>query len=139
MAAHVEIRASTPDSDPLGDADGLKVKGANSVSETATIANGASLSGAVDCGSARLALIVMPAAWTTADLTFQESADGVTYVDKYDAFGAEYTVVCGGTSRSLTINLVDFIGTRYLKVRSGTTGTPVVQGGARDLTLVLQP
>jgi len=111
----------------------------SSVTTTATIANAASLSGVVDCGSARLALIVMPASWTAADLTFQESVDGSTFVDKYDSVGVEYTVVCGGASRSLTINLSDFIGARYLKIRSGTSAVPVAQGGSRVLTLVLVP
>lgn len=119
-------------------AGALTVQGPNSTLATATIANGESLSGAVDCGSARLALIVMPAGWTAADLTFQESVDNSTFVDKYDAYGVEYTVVCAA-SRAIVINLADFIGTRYLKIRSGTAAEPVAQGGSRALTLVLVP
>jgi len=106
---------------------------------SATIANSASLSAALDLGTNRLAQIVIPSSWTTADLTFQTSADGAVYNDFYDAQGSEYTVTVGGASRSIGVSLADFIGVRYLKVRSGTTGTPVNQGGQRVLTLVLVP
>ncbi|WP_425065628.1 hypothetical protein [Reyranella sp.] len=118
----------------------LTVQGANSTTATATITGGdaTGLSGAVDCGSARLALIIMPAGWTAADLTFKESVDNSTFVDKYDAYGVEYTVVCAA-SRAIVINLPDFLGARYLKFRSGTSGTPVTQSGNRVLTLVLVP
>ena len=120
----------------------LTVQGAGSTTATATITGGdaTGLSAAVDCGSARLALIIMPAGWTAADLTFKESIDNSTgsYVDKYDSAGVEYAAVVGA-SRSVTINLSDFIGARYLKIRSGTSGTPVTQGGTRTLTLVLVP
>jgi hypothetical protein len=37
------------------------------------------------------------------------------------------------------LNIGDWIGVRYMKVRSGTSGTPVNQGGARTITLVVQP
>jgi hypothetical protein len=105
---------------------------------TATIASGAALSGAVDCGTARLAKINMPAAWTAANITLQTSADGVTYRDCYDAQGTEYSVVAAA-SRSIILALVDFLGTRFVKVRSGTAVTPVNQAAARDIELVLVP
>lgn len=109
------------------------------VAVSVTIANGASLSGAIDCSEGRPARIVIPSAWTTANLTFQTSYDGTTYNDLYDAFGTEYTVTVGGASRGIILPLADFIGVRYLKVRSGTTGTPVTQGADRTLKLVLVP
>lgn len=105
--------------------------------KTVTIANGASLSDAVDLKNGRLAGIIIPASWTTANLTFQVSPDGSNWVDRYDHQGAEYTVVVGGASRSISVPLVDFIGVRHLKVRSGTTGSAVNQGGARSLTLIV--
>jgi hypothetical protein len=104
--------------------------------KTATIANGASLSGVVDLRNARLAGIVMPASWTAANLTFQTSPDGVAYNDRYDRFGVEY-VVTAAAARSIQVPLDDFLSVRYLKVRSGTAGAAVAQGGARDVTLVL--
>ena len=41
-----------------------------------TIASGASLSAATDLGPYRVFAVVMPASWTTANLTFQGSSDG---------------------------------------------------------------
>lgn len=112
------------------------VKSAGRQSGTVTIANGQSLSGALDLGGATLAGIVMPSGWTAAALTFQVSADGVTYQDLvvFD----EYTIASSLVAASKTIGIPagDFAAWRYVKVRSGTSGTPVNQGGSRVLTLV---
>lgn len=107
---------------------------------SATIANGASLSGAVDLrpyGSP--ARLVIPAAWTTANITVQTSYDGVNFNDLYDSLGTEYTVTVGGASRSVMLPLADFIGVEWIKLRSGTTGTPVAQGAARTINIVCVP
>jgi len=105
---------------------------------TVVIANGASLSGAVDLGGRKLAAIVMPDTWTAAALTFQASPDGVTYYNVYD----------GATERSLTVAASYYsalnvssgwVGIRWLKIRSGTASVPVNQAAARTLTLVIQP
>jgi hypothetical protein len=77
----------------------------------------------------------MPAAWTAASLTFQGSADGTTYGDLYDA-GTEMSTAAGA-SRVIHLDWTKFVGLRFLKIRSGTTGVPVNQGGDRVLTLVL--
>ena len=53
--------------------------------QTAVIANGASLSSAVALGAKNLIAIVFPAAWTAASVTFQASVDGTTFVDIYDS------------------------------------------------------
>lgn len=106
---------------------------------TAVIANGASLSGAVDIVGLTLVGVLIPSSWTTADLTFQVSVDGSTYVDVYNDSGVEYLVQVGAASTYIVLNksgYADFAGMRYLKVRSGTSGTPVNQGGARTLTLI---
>lgn len=105
---------------------------------TATISSGNSLSSGIDLGTARLARIVMPASWTAANLTFQTSPDNSTWSDLYDSYGTEYTVTAAA-SRAIIIPLVDFIGVRYIKVRSGTAGAAVAQGADRTLTLVLVP
>ena len=104
---------------------------------TLTIANGASLSGAVDLKGRKLVAIDMPSAWTAASLTFQASPDGVTYDDMYD--GATERAITVAASRYMMLNIGDWIGVRFLKIRSGTAGTPVNQGGARTITLVVQP
>ena len=102
---------------------------------TATISSGGSLSGAVDLGTLTAACIVMSAAWTAADLTFEVSADGSTYVDLYDSIGNEYTVTAAA-SEALLLDIKDFTPFRYVKVRSGTSGTPVNQGADRSLTII---
>ena len=100
-----------------------------------TIANGAALSGAVKLGGATLLGIEMPAAWTTAALTFQHSIDGVTYTDLYDAAGAEIALTVVASHYS-TLSILAWQGVIYLKVRSGTGGTPVNQGAEHILKLV---
>lgn len=105
---------------------------------TATIANGASLSGAVPLGNGGLTRIAMPAAWTAANLTFQTSYDGVTFANLYNHEGTEYTVQAAA-SREILLPLADFLGVRFIKIRSGTSAAAVAQGAERSLKLVVQP
>jgi hypothetical protein len=106
---------------------------------TATIGNNASLSAAVDIGPMRSIGIIMPAAWTAADLTFQVCDTlGGTYVNLYDASGTEVDIAVT-TSKAYTLSaaMTRLIAPwRYLKVRSGTAGVPVAQGGARSIVIV---
>lgn len=107
------------------------------ITQTALIANGASLSSVIDLGAGKLVAIQMPAAWTAAALTFQASIDGTNYFDVYDtSTERNYTVAA---SRMLVLQLPDWVGIKYLKIRSGTSGTPVNQGADRTLTLLVQP
>ncbi len=118
---------------------GARVAGAEAQTATATIANGQSLSAAInmyDIGA--LSAIHMPAAWTAADLTFQASADGVTYNNLYNDSGGEYTVTAAA-ARAIVVNLADFLGIKFLKIRSGTSAVPVAQGADRSLSLVCLP
>lgn len=103
---------------------------------TATISNGNSLSDAIDLKGFVLVNIQMPATWTTAVLSFQGSYDGVTYNDIYDNIGVEVTA-SAGASRCIC-ELFKLAGFRYLKIRSGTTATPVPQGGDRSLQIILK-
>ena len=100
-----------------------------------TIANGVSLSGAIDLGDLCAVLVVMPVAWTAANLTFQASHDGVTYQNVYDGFGVEYSLVAAA-ARNVAVPPSDLVGARFIKIRSGTSGTPVNQGAARTLYVV---
>jgi hypothetical protein len=104
---------------------------------TATIANGASLSGVVDLGGRKLVAIVMPGTWTAASLTFQASPDGVTYYNVYD--GATERALVVAASYYSALNIGDWVGFRYLKIRSGTAASAVNQAAERVLTLVMQP
>lgn len=106
------------------------------ITRTVTILNGQSLSGDAQIDGAALVGIIMPSAWTAADLTFQASGDDAVFNDMYDVDGAEVTVVAGA-SRYIWLSPNDFVGFDSIKVRSGTTGTPVNQGADRSITLVL--
>jgi hypothetical protein len=82
----------------------------------------------------------MSAAWTAAAITFQVSADGSNWYDLYTE-GGEYTLTSSvvGASRTIVVDPAVFIGIRYLKIRSGVSGTTVNQASQRDLTLVTVP
>lgn len=115
-----------------------KPVGSQAVETTAvTIANGVSLSDAVDLRGRKLVAIIMPAAWTTASLTFQGSVDGTNFFNVYD--GAAERALPVAASYYSTLAIVDWVGFRYIRLRSGTAGTPVNQGGTRTITLVVQP
>jgi hypothetical protein len=105
-----------------------------------TIANGTSLSPAIDLADYgyRPIAIVMPGTWTAANLTFQASHDGSTFNNLYTMAGVEY-LVTATTSQFIILNPADFLGVQVLKIRSGTSGTPVSQGADRVLTLVTKP
>lgn len=100
---------------------------------TATIANGATVSGVVALDAATVTGIVLPAAFTGTSLSFQVSADGSTYVALYDSTNTlESMTVTQG--RGYSVNPAVFSGWPYMKVVSGST-----EGGSRDLILVTRP
>lgn len=109
--------------------------GSGLTTATATIANGAALSAAVSLAGKGIIRLNMPASWTAANLTFQVSADNATYLDLYDKNGSEYTVTAAA-SRSIILPPADFVGVNYIKIRSGTSATPVNQGASRDITII---
>lgn len=110
------------------------------------IANGASLSGAADLtnslgniGKKVNAIgILMPAAWTTAGITVQASEDGTTYYNVFTQGGTEYTITTPAASEYIILPVADLIGANYLKLRSGTAGSPVNQGAARTIQILVQ-
>jgi hypothetical protein len=110
----------------------------NTEQKAVAIANGASLSDAVNLAGFRAVGIQMPSAWTAANLTFQASFDGTTYVDLYDDAGNEQTATAAA-SRFMFLTPAEWAGIRYLKIRSGTTSVPVNQGAARTIQLITRP
>jgi len=102
---------------------------------TATINSGASLSAAIELKGEALIGIIIPASWTTANLTFQGSVDGTNYSNIYDDLGTEVTVQASA-SRHIRLIPTNWIGYTHIKLRSGTSGTPVNQAAARTITLV---
>ena len=103
-----------------------------------TIASGTSLSAAVNCGGLRLFGLVMPAAWTTANLTFQMSHDGgATWVNMYDASGTELTTPAAA-SRFIAVDPAQFAAVTLIKVRSGSAATAVNQAQDAVVSLILR-
>jgi len=103
-----------------------------------TIASGQSLSGGVNLGGLRLFGIVMPAAWTTANLTFQMSPDnGASWSNMYDDSAGEFMVLAD-TARYLMLDPAAFAAVQWLQIRSGTAGVPVAQAADRVLNLILR-
>lgn len=140
MADEIAYNYQTASGHPVGtrmidNGDGTHSPGAAVISKVATIALNQSLSAAVSLGGLGVVQIVMPGAWDAAGITFQVSLDGVTYVDLYNNSGSEYSVVVSA-GRAIILPPADLAGFNYIKVRSGTAGTPVPQTAARAITLV---
>ncbi|MBI1274201.1 MAG: hypothetical protein GC131_09000 [Alphaproteobacteria bacterium] len=103
-----------------------------------TIASGQSITSDLNLGGLRLFGIVMPASWTAANLTFQSSHDyGITWNNVYDKQGTEYNITAAA-ARFILIDPVDFASLQYLRLRSGTSGTPVNQAADRTVNFVLR-
>ena len=107
------------------------------LTKTVTIANGASLSSAVEIGGSIVVGIQTPDTWTAANLTLQMSSNGTTFNNVYDDAGAEKTITAAAAEYILIQPTSYLGGADAIKVRSGTSGTPVNQGAERIITLVL--
>jgi hypothetical protein len=101
----------------------------------ADIANGTALSQAIDMRGRTPYGIIMPSAWTAAGITFQVSNDGVNFADLYDET-AEYSLTVAADQAIGFPGGNLFSGFKFIKVRSGTTGTPVNQGADRAIEVV---
>lgn len=110
-----------------------------------TIANGASLSSAADLtgyiaiGSPTPIAIIMPVAWTAASITVEASTDGcLTFSNMFLQAGTEYTITSPAASEYIILSPSDLVGVNCLKLRSGTSGSPVNQGAARTLNVLIK-
>jgi hypothetical protein len=107
-----------------------------------TIAISGTLSAAIDVGEGGLVAIQMPSGWDAAALTFKASNDlGGTYADVFDgSTGLVLTVAstAAAASQYIVLNAGTFAGIRYLKIQSGTTGSPVTQTAARTLKTMVR-
>jgi hypothetical protein len=115
-----------------------------------TIANGAAISGAIQVADSNVVGLLLPAAWTAAGIAFHVSYDGTTYVqlmvedkmaappyglDEYEILAADVPIA---ESVYIPLDPAIFLGVLYLKVRSQTAGTPVNQGAARTLGVMVR-
>ena len=116
----------------------VRISGSIQVEEV-VIANGESLSGTVPLGAGarQLVGVIVPNEWTEADLSFAVNADNGTGWHRLKWDGAEYVVALdgiGGDAISLEPSV--FAGWPYVRVRSGTAGTPVNQDAERTLVVM---
>jgi hypothetical protein len=101
-----------------------------------TIANGTALSGPVALGEFVLTGLAMPAAgWDAAALTFQVSVDGGATWQEMQSISAAISYTAAA-NQYIAIDPTLWRGINMIKVRSGTSGTPVPQTADRILTLV---
>lgn len=79
--------------------------------------------------------------WDTANMTFQVSHDGATYVDLYTSAGLEKTVTVSidTDAQYFSLDPSDFAGVKYIKIRSGTQATPVQQTESQDIIVHHRP
>ena len=108
------------------------------VHRTFTIANGASLSDSQQIDEAMLVGLKLPGTWTTANLTLQAAGEDAesTFCNVYEQDGTEVEINAAA-SRYVALEPVKFAGMKHIKIRSGTSGTPVNQGGARSIVAYL--
>lgn len=102
---------------------------------SAVIANGASLSGAVDLSGTVIVGYIMPSSWTNADITFQASINGTNFFDLYDQLGNEIKHKAGA-GNYIAFPPAEFASVRFLKIRSGAAASAVTQGAERQIRLV---
>lgn len=97
------------------------------------IANGQTISGAIDLSGTTLAGIHLPAAFTGTSLSFlaARTFDG-TYQGVYRQ-GADLSVTVAA-GKYVPLNPSDFAGLQFIKIVSGST-----EAAARTLTLAVRP
>lgn len=108
---------------------------------TAIIAKGESQSTTINKSGYKNMLIIMPAAWTAADITFLVSNNPTSGFVKLVKASDESEI----TSKASASEAVNLDGTikealgacAYVKIRSGTSVTPVNQADRRTLIVVL--
>ena len=107
------------------------------VAKTVVIAAGQSLSAALDCTLGNLSMIAVPLGWVNPSVSFQVSADNVTYFDLFYKPVPEEVVlqVIPGGAVLFDPDLSGSV--MWMKIRSGTRTKPFIQPAARTIAVVL--
>ncbi len=72
-------------------------------------------------------------------ITFQATGEpGGTWKNVYDSAGNELSITVG-VDRHIPVDPTSFASVRFLKIRLGTSGTPVVATADRVLTVIVRP
>ena len=96
------------------------------------------LSDAIRLGGNTLSAIQLSTAWTSAGLTFQAALTSAsTFMNVYNSTGGEiaYTV---DANRLVSFDPAPWLSIEHIKVRSGTSGSPVAQAAERTIYLITQ-
>lgn len=100
-----------------------------------TIPAGGSITQGLETKGCTPAVIETPATFTGTTLSFQGlSYDGSTWKEVFDQFNSAVSV-SAGTSRMIQLSPADWWAFRALKIRSGTSGSPTTEAGARVLVI----
>lgn len=105
--------------------------------QTVSIANGASVSGTIDLLRTAIVGFVAPASWTTAALNIEVSTDGTSWSSLYDAYGSatgSLSALVAGAAYA--VDMVSLLPFRYVRLRSGTSASPVNQAAQRDFKII---
>jgi|SRR5215471_10850837 len=104
---------------------------------TGTIPAGQSLSDSIDASAGNPVFVVGPVDWTPANISWQLSADGITFHDWFTWDGKELLKPCVAGTAWLLIS--DILGTKgaHIKVRSGSRDHPVIQAADRVFQFVI--
>lgn len=98
---------------------------------------GGSVTNGIYVGGIRAMGLLMPTAWSTAELTFQVSADGESWLDLHDgSTGDEYSLTVD-KDKALTLDPAIFSPWTYLRLRSGTASLGVPQDGTDKASAVI--
>lgn len=100
-----------------------------------SITSGQSLSASIEVNGEHVIGVIVPAAWTAAGLSFQGSFDGTNFFELYDMTGVAITIPVVASSYTV-IQPTAMHGVNFVKVRSGTSGSPVTQASTMVLTLL---
>jgi len=116
----------------------------NLTSQSATLASGASLTSAINIAGFQIVGFLTDAAWTAAAITMQASSDAANYSEALLSTGAAFELGAStsiGSSRYVAVGsgVIDTSGAVQIKLRSGTSGSPVTQTASTTLTVLLQP
>jgi hypothetical protein len=106
-------------------------------SVTVTILAGTAVSNAADISSGNVTMLLMPADWTPANMSFLLSEDNVSFRELYDVYGME-VIKAVGPNRALNVDPSYTAGALWLKLCSGPAATPVLQDADRPIVLVIQ-
>src|SRR5262245_43121426 len=104
--------------------------------QTVTITAGQSLSNSTNLGIGTVIALLTPPAWNDAKLSFQLSPDNVAFYELVDAKTADLDMMRCAPGTWVPITEVQFPKNSYLKIRSGSLSTPVVQSADRVFTIV---